>query len=145
MQRHFLQFFQQSLQQLKAEIEAYPDDRSVWQIAEGTSNSGGTLCYHLLGNLNHFIGHGMGDTGYVRDRPLEFTIRDVPRAELVKWIGETSAMLGQVLPGVDLAAEYSSEFWGEPMTVGQSLLKLLGHLNYHLGQVNYHRRFLAHP
>lgn len=145
MQHEFLHFFQLHLEQLKKEIEAYPDENSIWALADGIHNSAGTLCCHLCGNLNHFIGQGMGNTGYVRDRPLEFSIRDVPRADLIKQIEATAAMLKEVLPGLDLTRVYLPEYWGETMTVSNSLLRLLGHLNYHLGQVNYHRRLLTHP
>ena len=143
MHKEILTQYQRLLNQLKEEIAAYPDEKSVWKTTDGISNSGGTLCYHLCGNLNHFIGKGMGKTGYSRNRPLEFSIRDVPKKDLINWVEETSDMLGKVIPTVDLTAEYPREYWGEIMTVSHSLLKLLWHLGYHLGQVNYHRRLLV--
>ncbi|MCB0519623.1 MAG: DinB family protein [Lewinellaceae bacterium] len=143
MQDDLLRHFQHLLHQLKAEIAGYPDEKSLWQAPDGISNSAGNLCYHLCGNLNHFIGHGLGDTGYVRDRPLEFSIRDVPRAELIQWVEQTSDMLARVLPGVDLEADCQPGLWPEPMKVGDELLRLLWHLGYHLGQINYHRRLLT--
>ena len=36
-------------------------------------NSIGHLILHLTGNLNHYIGAGIAGSGYVRNRPLEFT------------------------------------------------------------------------
>ncbi len=139
----FLKQFQAYLDKLKSEIEAYPDDASLWLLADGISNPGGTLCRHLTGNLNHFIGHALGNTGYVRDRPLEFSIRDLPKAQLVKDIAEARAMLAQVLPSVNLDAGYPPEMWGKEMSVRSSLLKLVTHLAYHVGQVNYHRRLVG--
>lgn len=138
----FLQYFLANLDQLKTEIEAYPDDASLWRTAEGISNSGGTLCRHLTGNLNHYIGHALGNTGYVRDRPLEFSIRGLPKAQLVEDIERAKAVLSQILPSVNLDADYPPEMWGMEMSVRSSLLKLLAHLAYHLGQVNYHRRLV---
>ena len=143
MRDDILQSFLKHLDQLQREIEAYPDDASLWRIAEGISNSGGNLCRHLTGNLNHFIGHALGNTGYVRDRPLEFSIKGLPKTQLAQDIAETKAMLSEVLPAVNTAADYPPELWGREMTVHQALLKLLTHFAYHLGQVNYHRRLLA--
>ena len=41
------------LQQLETEIAAYTSEEQLWLTTEGISNSGGNLCLHLLGNLNH--------------------------------------------------------------------------------------------
>ena len=45
---------------LRKEIEAYPSDESLWRVAPGITNSGGTLALHLAGNLQHFIGAVLG-------------------------------------------------------------------------------------
>jgi hypothetical protein len=45
-------------------------------IADGISNSAGNLCLHLIGNLNHFIGATLGNTGYVRNREQEFSSKE---------------------------------------------------------------------
>ena len=42
----------------------------------------------------------------------------------------------------DLKKEYSIEALGYPMTTEYFLIHLFGHLGYHLGQINYHRRLL---
>ena len=140
MQNDFLHFFKGHLDQLKTELAAYPKQSDIWLAPDGISNSAGTLTCHLLGNLNHFIGHGLGNTGYVRDRPLEFSARDVPRKELIMLIDKTSDMLAEVMPGVDVSAPFPPELFSTECTVHQALLRLLGHFNYHLGQINYHRR-----
>ncbi|HEY8063021.1 MAG TPA: hypothetical protein VID74_09495, partial [Gemmatimonadales bacterium] len=64
------------------ELDAYPDDASVWALPAGVRNSTGTLTLHGCGNLRHFIGGVLGASGYVRDRDAEFTTRDLPRVEL---------------------------------------------------------------
>lgn len=143
MANDFLPFFQQHFQQLKNEMAAYPDEAGIWLVLPGISNSAGNLCCHLTGNLLHFIGFGLGKTGYVRDRPLEFSARGVPRADLIKTIDGTSEMMARVLPTLDLGAPFPAEFFGEGWTVHRALLRLLGHFTYHLGQVNYHRRLLT--
>ena len=42
-----------------------------------------------------------------------------------------------------VAGRYPIEVFGHPMTTGYFLTHLTTHFNYHLGQVNYHRRLLA--
>lgn len=144
MQQYFISYFQEHLEQLKKEMEAYERESDLWIVAPGISNAAGNLCYHLTGNLNHFIGAALGNTGYVRDRPLEFSIRDVPRAELVQTIDETSAMIETVLSKVDdLEADYPAEFFSPQHTIAHYLFRFITHFNYHLGQINYHRRLLA--
>src|SRR6266702_1906864 len=46
-------------------------------------NSIGNLILHLTGNLNYYIGAQIGGTGYVRQRPLEFSSTGKPKAELL--------------------------------------------------------------
>ena len=41
-----------------------------------------------------------------------------------------------------LLQEYPQNVFKDRMTTGYFLVHLAGHLNYHLGQINYHRRLL---
>ena len=69
------------------EIQAFPDDESVWQTAPGVTNAAGNLALHLAGNVQHFIGALLGRTGYVRDREAEFGRRSGPdrRHRIPSW------------------------------------------------------------
>ncbi len=131
---------------LQAEIRAYPSDAALWRTVPGIANSAGTLVLHLAGNLRHFIGAQLGDTGYVRDREDEFARRGVSREELASAAEDATAdvrrALGSLAPG-RLNEAFPAEFRGEPVSVGWMLLHLSGHLAYHLGQINYHRRMTA--
>src|SRR5262245_21734885 len=71
------------LKSLRREIEAYPEERMIWETPPGISNSAGTLTLHLAGNLQHYVGRHLGGSSYVRDRPAEFARRNVARAELL--------------------------------------------------------------
>ena len=71
---------ERDLQALDREVNAYPDESSLWEVPEGITNSGGTLVLHLAGNIQHFLGARLADSGYVRDRAKEFSARGVPRA-----------------------------------------------------------------
>lgn len=136
--------FQRDIQRLIDDLEAYPNDEAVWMLRGEIKNSAGTLALHLIGNLNHYLGARLGQSGYVRQRDLEFSTRDVPRAELIQRLRDTSAMLGRVLDApIDTSAVYPEEVLGSPMTTGFFLIHLFGHLNWHRGQVNYHRRLVT--
>jgi integrase/recombinase XerD len=132
------------LQQLETEIAAYTSEEQLWLTTDGISNSGGNLCLHLLGNLNHYIGATLGHTTYVRNRDAEFSNKNITRTELLSAIAATKKMMEQVLPSLtseQLKQEYPFDFKGK-QTTEWYLLLLLSHFNYHLGQINYHRRLV---
>jgi hypothetical protein len=136
------------LRTLRRELEGYPTEDSIWLVPAGITNSAGTLALHLMGNLRYLIGTQLGETGYVRDRDAEFASRDVTRADLVRGIDQTIAMVQAVLPGLDedrMRAIYPVEVAGVRVRTDDFLAHLAVHLAYHLGQVDYHRRLLAAP
>jgi len=140
----FIRVLARDLETLKAEILTYPDDASIWALPPGAPNSGGTLVLHLCGNLRHFIGAGLGGSGYVRDRDAEFSVRGTPRAELAALVHITTAEVVLALQSTP------ADRLDEVMTVGtaslpvrRGLLHLAVHLTYHLGQLDYHRRLIT--
>lgn len=140
------ELFERDLLKLREEINLYTEEQTLWSIRGHISNSAGTLCLHLLGNLNHFVGTVLGQTGYLRDRDAEFASRDIPRNQLIASINETIVMMKNVLGKLsadDVAGNYPVEKHGQIVTMPYMLLHLLTHLNYHLGQVNYHRRLVG--
>lgn len=137
--------FKRDLNTLKKEIETYQSEENLWMVTEGISNSGGNLCLHLIGNLNHFIGAELGKTGYIRQREHEFSAKHVPRTVLLSDIEETIATIDKTLENLEpeaLDKEYPIQVFGEKTATGYFLTHLATHLAYHLGQVNYHRRLL---
>lgn len=134
------------LRALQRELEAYPDERQLWQEVPGLPNTAGTLALHLAGNLQHYIGAHFGGTGYVRDRDAEFARRDVPRAELLAEIERARAAVAAGLAGVDggaLGGEYPEIIAQSRLRTGEYLVHLSAHLAFHLGQVDYHRRVVT--
>jgi uncharacterized damage-inducible protein DinB len=132
------------LKALRRELEAFKDERHIWRTAPGITNSSGTLTLHLAGNLRHFIGGQLGGSGYVRDRDAEFGRRDVPRAELLKEVDEAIAAVERTtkqLSDKDLAKPYPLPIGGVTVATGDFLTHLAAHLTYHLGQLDYLRRF----
>ncbi len=137
--------FVRDLTKLRQEIELYKDEKNIWVIEKNISNSAGNLCLHLVGNLNSFIGAQLGNTGYVRNRDLEFSLKDIPRNDLLKKIDETIVVVSTVLGKLndpELLEEYPILVLAEKTTTGFFLVHLSTHLAYHVGQINYHRRLL---
>ena len=137
--------FLRDLAKLKTEIELYKDEHNLWLIDKQVSNTAGNLCLHLVGNLNAYIGAEFGKTGYIRNRPLEFSLKDVPRTELLKSIDDAILMISASFDKIteqQLANEYPQEVAAGKVSSGYFLTHLASHLAYHLGQVNYHRRLL---
>jgi len=137
--------FHRELNKLKQEIELYKEENKLWIIDKCIANSAGNLCLHLVGNLNTYIGKELGGTGYIRNRDLEFSQKNIPRAELLKTIDETIGVVEKTLDTVtnqQLEEEYPVVVFAEKMTTGFFLVHLIAHLSYHLGQINYHRRLL---
>lgn len=137
--------FIRDLNKLKTEIELYTDEKNLWLLDKGIANSAGNLCLHLIGNLNHFIGVGIAKSGYVRQRDLEFTLKDVPRADIIQNIEATIHMIEEgfsTLTEDEMNGEFPVVKWDKSNEMGFTLIHLATHLSYHLGQVNYHRRLL---
>jgi uncharacterized damage-inducible protein DinB len=137
--------FLRDLGKLKTEIELYRDEQKIWYVEKQITNTAGNLCLHLVGNLNAYIGAELGENGYIRHRELEFSLRDITRAELIKAIDETALMLAATFDKISddqLTEEYPQIVMDGKVTTGYFLTHLATHLSYHLGQVNYHRRLL---
>ncbi|MEZ0609256.1 DUF1572 family protein [Fibrella sp. WM1] len=137
--------FLRDLNRLKIELESYQHEATIWTTDGQIANSAGNLCLHLVGNLNTYIGGELGQSGYVRDRPAEFSRKDVPRAELIELVEDTATMIEQTLSNVpeqQLVEEYPLLVFAEKTSTSYFLVHLTTHLAYHLGQINYHRRLL---
>jgi uncharacterized damage-inducible protein DinB len=137
--------FIRDLSKLKIEIESYQKESQIWKINNNISNSAGNLCLHLIGNLNTYIGAEIGKTSYVRNRELEFSLKDIPKSELINKIEETIRVVNNALDSLteaDLEAIYPQIVFEKEMTTGFFLIHLSTHLAYHLGQINYHRRLV---
>ena len=140
------ELYERDLNKLRDEIASYRDEADLWMLTDGISNSGGNLCLHLTGNLKHFFGAVLGENGYVRDRDLEFADKNVARSTMLADIDATKNVVLSTLAALteeDLDKVYPIEVFGKPMTTGYFVTHLSTHFNYHLGQINYHRRLVA--
>ena len=133
------------LAKLQEEIQLYKNEAVIWKTDKQITNSAGNLALHLVGNLITYIGKELGQTGYVRNRDLEFSQKNVPRTVLVRMIAETSEVVISTLKNFDeskLSSDFPVVVFKEKTSTGYMLMHLTSHLAYHLGQVNYHRRLL---
>ncbi|MBT8294234.1 MAG: DinB family protein [Ignavibacteria bacterium] len=140
-----LELFQRDLENLKSEISSYKDEKLLWLTTGEVKNSAGNLCLHICGNLQHFVGSVIGNSGYLRKRDLEFSKKNIPVEKLIEEIGVTLQIVQTTLTNLGegkLAEKYPLDVFGYEMTTGFFLTHLTTHLNYHLGQINYHRRIL---
>src|SRR5882757_9541577 len=98
---HFLtslnKVLQRDLATLEKELSLYPNSELVWKLKGEIKNTAGNLSLHLCGNLQHFIGAILGNSGYVRNRENEFALKDIPMAELVSQIAQTRKILEATL------------------------------------------------
>ena len=137
--------FTQDLKKLRSEIELYHKEENIWKIKNQIANSAGNLCLHLVGNLNTYIGKELGNTDYKRNRPLEFSLKNIPRQELLYKIDDTILVVNKSLDNLKesaLADEYPLQVLDKKTSTEYFLIHLSTHLSYHLGQINYHRRLL---
>jgi uncharacterized damage-inducible protein DinB len=145
MTRELIHIFSRDLEKLKSEISSFRKEENLWKVEGAVNNSAGTLALHLIGNLNHFIGHILGNSGYVRDRQAEFNSKHLPVDELISGIEEVSEVVTQTLQNIsddELSKPYPEQVFGFEMTHSYMLIHLSTHLSYHLGQINYIRRIV---
>jgi len=137
--------FDRDLDKLKNELSNYKDESSLWVVKKNISNSAGNLAMHITGNLNHFIGGILGESGYERDREAEFSLKDVPVNDLLQNIDDVKTTIYNTLEGIseeELSQNFPVNVFGYEMTTLFFLIHLHSHLTYHVGQINYHRRLI---
>jgi uncharacterized damage-inducible protein DinB len=110
-------------------VEAYPaqvrealgalDEDQIWRQANPGANSVGNLVLHLIGSTRHFLGRGVGESDYVRDRPSEFAEESkVPREALLKHLDEMVEETRRVLGALnDEGLLEKSDGAGAPATM----------------------------
>lgn len=140
-----IEIFERDLIKLKEEINLYTDEDKMWNTEKNISNSAGNLTLHLIGNLNHFIGATLGNTGYIRERDKEFSDKNVSKHNLTISINNTINVVTNTLSNLtitDFEKDFPLEKHGKIVKTDFMLLHLLSHFEYHLGQINYHRRLI---
>lgn len=138
--RDFERNYREAEQKIRALVEPLTDEQ-IWTRPYPYGNSIGHLLLHLTGNLSYYIAGEIGGSGYVRNRPLEFTDKShAPKAVLLKIFGGTIEMVAAVIKKQseqDWSAEYTAkgfEDCGDRIT---AFLRCAAHLSHHTGQIIY--------
>jgi hypothetical protein len=146
MQDDIRRLMTRELEAFAREVELFPDDDTLWKTVPGVANSAGNLALHVCGNLKHFVGAVLGDSGYARKRDAEFAVRSGRREDVARQLRETIGVVSTVLarlPRSVLEAPYPEPHDGVQLRCDRFLLHLCVHLAFHLGQAGYLRRALT--
>jgi hypothetical protein len=123
-------------------------EEELWTNPLGFGNSVGRIVVHLTGSLNHYIGAKVVGTGYVRDRPAEFSDPSRPTTDvLFREFRETMQMVVRTLRSQGEAGLTTPvEDCGEPVRDRIGLfLVCTAHISNHVGQIVYLVQAFGHP
>jgi uncharacterized damage-inducible protein DinB len=133
-----------------AELHKWADPLSedqFWRNPYSYGNSVGNLVLHLTGNLSYYVGARIAETGYVRNRDLEFSeSRRPPKAEELRKFDDAIAMVIATIERqseADWTLPYSGEREPESKNRFTLFLRCASHLYHHVGQINYLSRELT--
>lgn len=133
------------LNKVIVELNAFGDAQNMWVVDGAINNSAGNLALHISGAVSHFIGAVLGKNGYVREREREFALKDVPRDEVIAKVRDAISIVTTVLPLIkedQLDQPFPEKIGNQVLSIGFFLTSMVSHVNYHLGQINYHRRLI---
>jgi hypothetical protein len=115
-------------------------DEQFWAKPFPFGNSFGHLVLHLTGNLNYYIGAQIAGTGYVRDRPREFSeAAPPPKDEVLKKFDDAVKMVVRTIRAQS-AEDWSAAYSGtgsDAQNRFEMVLQCATHLHHHIGQMMY--------
>jgi len=137
--------YERDLRKMIEEVNLFKDEENLWRTQGSVKNSCGNLVLHITGGLNHYFGATLAHTGYIRDRDQEFSKKGVKREELVAQLEQVIPVMNETLSALtteQIEADFPIFFDKPNTSVSYVAIRMLAHLGYHLGQVNYLRRVL---
>lgn len=121
----------------------------LWRKPYPYGNSIGHLILHLTGNLSHYIGARIANTGYVRNRPLEFTDSSkLPKEQVLANFDRAIDMVSATIrrqSSEDLLSPYSDPTERRSRTRFELFVRLAAHAYHHVGQMIYLSREMTKP
>jgi len=115
-------------------------ETQFWTKPFPFGNSLGHLVLHLTGNLNYYIGAQITDTGYVRDRPREFSETAPPsKDDVLRKLDEAITMVVGTIRSQS-AKDWSASYSGTGADARdrfEMVLQCATHLHHHIGQMMY--------
>jgi uncharacterized damage-inducible protein DinB len=145
MAEEFARYFEHLAGRVERALRSLPQDK-VYTKPFAYGNSVGHLVLHLTGNLNHYIGAGIAASGYVRDRPKEFTDSNPPPPDVaLARFREAVALVVRTIGSLDDASWQAPVAEQPPVRTRFGLvLVCASHLNNHIGQMAYLVQALGH-
>ncbi len=124
--------------QVRTCLEAL-NDGQLWWRANQESNTIGNLVLHLCGSTRFYIGHGVGNSGYARDRAAEFAEQGpVAKEDLQARFDSAMAEADRVLSGFDPARlGDTTDRIGKTTTYAELILNHVLHYTAHTCQIVY--------
>jgi hypothetical protein len=115
-------------------------EEQFWAKPFVFGNSYGHLVLHLTGNLNYYIGAQIAGTGYVRNRPLEFS--DTTKAPKSETLAKFDQAIAMVLTTIESQSEddWSKAYTGTGADARDRfdmVVQCATHLHHHIGQMMY--------
>jgi uncharacterized damage-inducible protein DinB len=121
-------------------VDSLPENQ-FWKNPFSYGNSVDHLVLHLTGNLSYYIGTRIAQTGYVRNRDLEFTESHRPsKAEVLCKFDDTISMVIATIErqiDADWLLPYSAECQPDANVRFTLILRCATHFYHHVGQINY--------
>ena len=122
------------------ELAGSLSEAQFWEKPLPYGNSFGHLVLHLTGNLNYYVGAQIANTGYVRERPREFTESNPPSKEVA--IEKLEKTVATVVKTIQTQSE---DDWGtEYQALGTNcrnrldmMIQCAAHMQHHIGQMIY--------
>jgi uncharacterized damage-inducible protein DinB len=121
----------------------------LWTRPYPYGNCIGHLLLHVTGNLNNYIGARIANTGYIRNRPLEFS--DTSKRPKEQVLADFDAAIAMVVATI---RKQSSEDWvlpySDPTDPGTAtrfgaFMRMAAHAYHHTGQIIYLAKELTKP
>jgi len=140
-----IELYKREIDRLKNEIMSYDADEKLWKQFEGTIPAG-NLCLYLTGNLQHYIGNLIGDSGYIRNKEAEMKARNLSKERLLEEIDNMKEVVINTLEEVtktDLQKVFPTNEFDEPVTTEYYLIHLLKNFSFYLGQIKFHHQMVS--
>src|SRR5262245_4611830 len=146
MRDEMVVYFRHLISRVDKHVRAVPKEK-IYVKPFKYGNSLGHLLLHLAGNMNHYIGAGIAGTGYVRNRPLEFTDPSPPPPEDA--LARLHAAADLVVKTLEAQSEqdWSKEITKENHPIHTRFgmfLVVVAHVNNHIGQMAWLVQAMGH-
>jgi len=123
------------------ELSERLSETEFWTKPYPYGNSVGHLTLHIIGNLNHYIGAHIAQTGYERDRDREFTeSAPPPKEDVLRRLDEVVELVVKTIEAQTAdswAAGYSAIGMEPANDRFMVFLRCAAHFQHHIGQMIY--------